>query len=99
MKSIIQEKKECYITGVTHGLHCHHIFGGANRDNSEKYGLKVWLIPELHNLSGRGVHYNRAIMDLMHKAGQLAFERVHGTRKEFVAIFGQDYIGGSYDTD
>ena len=93
----MQDKKECYITGVTHGLHKHHVFGAANRDNSERFGLTVWLIPELHNLSERGVHCNKEMMDLLHRAGQLAFERVHGTRQQFIEIFGQDYIGDTYD--
>ena len=92
MKSIIQERKECYITGATQGLHEHHIFAGKNRDNSEKYGLKVWLIPELHNMSQNGVHANKELRDLIHRAGQMAFERVHGTREDFIQIFGENYL-------
>lgn len=92
MRSIIQLEKECYITGARTGLHEHHIFAGKNRDNSEKYGLKIWLIPELHNMTQNGVHYNKDLRDLIHRAGQLAFERVHGSREEFVAIFGQNYL-------
>lgn len=92
LKSIIQNKKECYITGATVGLHSHHIFGGANRDNSERYGLKVYLIPELHNMSKNCVHYNRELMDLLHRAGQMAFERKWGTRDAFVKIFGKNYL-------
>jgi len=37
MKSILQEKKECYVTGRTYGLHKHHVFEGtANRKKSDK---------------------------------------------------------------
>lgn len=56
MKSILQERKECFITGATEGLHCHHIFGGKNRRLSEQYGLKVWLRYDWHNGSDYGVH-------------------------------------------
>ena len=41
-KSILQNKKECYITGSTYNLHKHHVFEGtANRKLSEQDGL--WL--------------------------------------------------------
>lgn len=93
MKSILQERKECYLTGRTYGLHEHHIFGGANRTKSEQYGLKVWLCPELHNMSENGVHNNAELMQAIRKAGQMAFERVHGSRADFVRIFGKNYLG------
>ena len=42
MKSIIQTKKESFLSGVTYDLEEHHVFyGTANRKISEKYGLKV----------------------------------------------------------
>lgn len=93
MKSIIQDTKECFITGQTTGLHKHHIFGGANRDLSEKYGLTIWLISQLHNMGGdKCVHQNKELMQLVRRTGQLAFERVHGTREDFIKIFGRNYL-------
>lgn len=39
-KSILQNKKESYISGVTYNLEEHHIFfGTANRKISEKEGF------------------------------------------------------------
>lgn len=96
MKSIIQDNKECFLTGATGNLHCHHIFGSANRKNSEKYGLKVWLMPELHNMSNRGVHFDRELMDMLHRVGQRAFEKKWGSRADFMRIFGKNYL---YDDD
>lgn len=93
MKSIMQDKKECYLTGRTWGLHKHHIFGASNRNNSEKYGLWIWLCPELHNMSENGVHNNAELMQTIRKAGQMAFEREHGSREDFVRIFGKNYLG------
>ena len=43
MKSILQREKKCWVTGDRYNLHEHHIFGGARRKLSEKYGLKVYL--------------------------------------------------------
>lgn len=43
MKSILQTEKRSYLSGDTRWLEKHHIFGGANRKLSEKYGLWVWL--------------------------------------------------------
>ena len=48
-----------YQTERFNGSHKHHIFYGSNRKNSEKYGLFVFLRPELHNLTDKGVHFNK----------------------------------------
>lgn len=37
----------CYFTG-TAPVERHHIWGGANRKNSEKYGFVIPLRPDLH---------------------------------------------------
>lgn len=93
MKSILQDKKECFITGCTTGLHCHHIFEGTGRRKlSEQYGLKVWLIPELHNMSNKGVHFNKDLDLTIKRAGQIAFESKWGTREDFIKLFGRNYL-------
>ena len=92
MESIIQKEKECYITGSINNLHCHHIFGGANRKLSEKYGLKVWLRADWHNMSSYGVHFNRTLDLQLKQVGQLAFESRFGTREDFRRIFGKSYL-------
>ena len=47
--------RECYLCGANGAadpLHWHHIFGGANRKHSEKYGLKVRLCgQQCHEIS------------------------------------------------
>lgn len=42
MKSILQDEndKRCFLCGGYGAFECHHIFGGAYRKKSEKYGLK-----------------------------------------------------------
>ena len=56
MKSILQNKKESYISGQTYGLEEHHIyFGTGKRKISEKNGFKVWLTYSEHR-GTYGVH-------------------------------------------
>ena len=56
MKSIIQNRKACYICSRQYGLHDHHIyFGIGRRSISEKNGFKVWLCQE-HHTGSTGVH-------------------------------------------
>lgn len=91
MDSIMQDEKFCYVCGSRMNLQCHHIFGGtANRKKSEKYGLKVWLCFE-HHLGRDGVHYNKTLMEHMHKVGQETFEKTH-TREQFRQEFGKSYL-------
>jgi hypothetical protein len=86
-----QVEKKCYITGATEGLHKHHIFGAANRKLSEQYGLYVYLIPEYHNMSDKGVHFNREFDLQLKREGQAKFEQEH-SREEFIRLFGKNYL-------
>lgn len=93
MKSIIQSRRECYRTRRTTDIHEHHIFyGTSNRKNSEKYGLKVYLTGEYHNLSNKGVHFDKAFDTELKQVGQRAFESTHGSREDFIRIFGKNYL-------
>ena len=58
MKSIMQGQKRCLICRSPY-VEKHHVFGAANRQNSEKYGLTVWLCHKHHNEPPEGVHFNR----------------------------------------
>ena len=86
-KSIMQRKKVCWFSGAERNLHEHHIFGGARRKLSEKYGLKVYLRMDLHEKA----HSDRETAMKLKRAGQRAFEKTH-TREEFMQIFGKNYI-------
>lgn len=78
----------CHKTG---DLHSHHVFGAANKKWSEKYGLKIWLCPEHHNMSDSGIHFNKDFDREVKKMAQLWFELEHG-HKEFIEIFGRNYL-------
>ena len=92
MDSIIQKYKECFMCHRTGNLHSHHIFEGPNRKWSEKYGLKIWLCPEHHNMSDAGVHYNKALDLQIKQIAQREFEDTY-TREDFMRIFGRNYLG------
>jgi hypothetical protein len=92
MKSILQSEKGCYMTADTSNLHKHHIFGGSNRKWSEKYGLWVWLRCDWHNLADYGVHFNKQLDVELKEYAQTKFEEVHGTREDFMRIFGRNFL-------
>ena len=93
-KSIIQDTKECFITGSTRNLHEHHIFGGRGlRKLSEKYGLKVYLIAELHNMSNKGVHFDKEFdLRLKRMAQKKAMAHYGWTTEDFIRIFSRNYL-------
>ena len=71
----------CYFTGTT-PVERHHIFGGSNKKNSEKYGFTVPLRPDLHP---NGVYADRSKakeidLHLKHMS-QKYFEEHYGTRE------------------
>ena len=91
MNSILQPEKECFITHRTWGLHKHHIFGGPNRQISEKNGFFIWLIPQLHNMSDEGIHFNKEFDLRVKRLCQAEYEKTH-TRDEFMALIGRNYL-------
>ena len=92
MKSIIQKEKECLVCKAVHNIHLHHcFFGTANRKNSEKYGLTVYLCARHHNMSNNSVHFNKELDLKIKQTEQAEFEKTH-TREEFRAIFGKSWL-------
>lgn len=90
MNSIVSKSKCCWVCGSPY-VHLHHIFFGANRKNSDKNGLTVYLCPEHHNMSNEGVHFNKDLdLKLKHTA-QRAYEKTH-TRDEFMKLIGKNYL-------
>lgn len=98
MESIIQkDKSHCFICGMNTNLEpldCHHVFGGANRTKSEKYGLKVYIHhSRCHIFGENSVHKNaevdRALKRIMQKK---AMQHYGWSVDEFIEIFGKNYI-------
>lgn len=93
MRSILQNRKESYISGSTYNLEEHHIFfGTANRKVSEKNGLKVWLTSEEHR-GTYGVHgkFGRDLDIKLKQDAQRKYEETH-TREEFIKLIGKNYL-------
>ena len=81
----------CYFTGSAQ-VERHHIWGGSNRKNSEKYGFMVPLRPDLHP-NGVMAGNNAAEIDLkLKQMSQKYFEEHCGTRDEFRKIFGKSVL-------
>lgn len=98
MKSIIQTEKECWLCRELYNLHNtrnlqdHHIFfGTANRKQSEKYGMKVWLCME-HHTGDYSIHRNRHLDLYLKEKAQTHFEAHCGSREEFREIFGKSWL-------
>lgn len=93
MKSIIQKNKICFITGDIYNLHKHHIFGGANRNLSEKDGLYVYLRADYHNMSDKGVHHNRQLDLKLKKIAQKKWQEFYNkTSEDFIKRYGKNYL-------
>ena len=81
----------CYFTG-TAPVERHHIWGGANRNNSEKYGFVIPLRPDLHP-NGTQAGKNATEIDLkLKQMAQEYFEEHYGTREDFRRIFGKSVL-------
>ena len=84
----------CGRNGANDPLDRHHIFGGANRDKSEKYGLVVYLCHSRCHIFGKyAVHRCAATMQQLREHGQRkAMEENNWTVNDFVSIFGKNYL-------
>lgn len=95
MNSIMQTKKECWVCKTTYGLHNHHVMGGSNKQLSEKYGLKIYLCGEDHNLSDKGIHFNPELNFSVKQKAQEVFEKKYGL--SFLKVFGRNYLGITFE--
>lgn len=83
----------CNGRGYGRQIERHHIFGGANRALSEKYGLVVDLCHQCHNEPPLGAHHNAETMDYLHRYGQKKAMKEQGwTVEQFAAVFGKNYL-------
>nr|DAF74486.1 MAG TPA: hypothetical protein [Caudoviricetes sp.] len=76
------------------GLHKHHIFGGVpNRRYSEEDGLVIFLTPEDHNMSEKGIHANREFDLYAKRKAQLRWMEFYDkTEEEFRQRYGASWL-------
>ncbi len=90
----IMPKSSLYETERKDGLARHEVFfGRKNRQLSIKYGLIIFLSDEMHNMSDKGIHFNKKFCEEVQKIGQKAFMKYYKkTKEEFREIFGKNYL-------
>lgn len=81
----------CLFTGSA-PVERHHIFGGAYRSKSEKYGYVVPLRPDLHPNGAQAGPQRKEIDTALKQMAQRHFEEHHGTREQFRQEFGKSYL-------
>lgn len=89
--------RQCFLCGRNGNgdpLDHHHIFGGANRKISEKYGAVVDLCHDRCHENGKmAVHKNRSVELQLKRYGQLTVMREQGwTEDEFRTVFGKSWL-------
>jgi hypothetical protein len=73
--------------------HRHEVFGASNRQRSIREGLVVFLQPEMHNMSEKGVHSNRAFDLYLKCIAERAWCEHYGkTIDDFIKAYGKNYI-------
>ena len=104
MKKVKRElPRECWLcsrNGCGDPLDKHHIFGGANRSKSERYGLYVYLCHNrCHENGPDAVHRNPETAQRLHEYGQrLVMEEQNWTADEFRFEFGKNYLNEGSET-
>lgn len=92
-----KENAECWLCGrrgARDPLDLHHIYGGAYRRKSDRYGLVVPLCHRRCHIFGPdAVHQNAENMQMLREWGQMKVMREQGwTVERFVAEFGKNYL-------
>lgn len=83
----------CYVCGSKKLVATHEIFyGTANRKKSIEDGMLVNLCGEHHNLSDKGVHFNKELDLKLKQLGQKKWEETYGDREAFIKRYGRSYL-------
>lgn len=91
------DKTQCFLCGRNgrdDPLDEHHIFGGALRDKSDRYGLTVALCHNrCHIFGAESAHRCRETAIFLKKYGQKkAMEENGWNERQFVLEFGKNYL-------
>lgn len=75
------------------GSHRHEVFGASNRNKSIEDGLVIFLRPEDHNMSERGIHANREFDLYAKRKAQLRWMEFYGkTEEQFRERYGKSWL-------
>lgn len=78
----------CMICGSTDSVTTHHLLCGSNRRAADRHGLTIPLCSRCHDK----VQTDGRLMAISKAIGQLLFMLKGGSKREFMAEFGQDYL-------
>lgn len=98
--SLLQSEKECYLCHKPNVVK-HHIYkGDYAREQSDKYGMWVWLCPMHHNIN-YGVHNDTKFDKFLMRTGQELFEKYYepNGRAFFMSVFRKNYLEGEEDEE
>ena len=91
MESIITDRMdECFVCHRPAEEIHHIIFGTANRDLSDKFGLVIPLCAYHHRIGPYAAHKNKAANEYLKALAQRRFKEVWKDY-DFVQVFGKDY--------
>lgn len=86
-----------YKTERFDGSHRHEVFFGKNRQKSIKDGLVVFLRPEMHNASSKGVHSDLDFNMALKCIGQRTAMEYYGwSKQQFIDRYGKSYLDEPY---
>ena len=78
----------CMICGSTDSVTTNHLLCGSNRRAADRQGLTMPLCSRCHDK----VQTDGRLMAISKAIGQLLFMLNGGSKQEFMAEFGQDYL-------
>ena len=81
----------CMFTGCA-PVERHHIFGGANKKLSEKYGFIAPLRPDLHPNGVFAGKDAKNVDTLLKTMAQTYYEEHYGSREDFIREFGRSWL-------
>ena len=79
----------CFISYRTNNVHIHHVFGGSNKKNSETYGFIIPLDAEYHNMSDKGIHFDKEFDLRIKRECQEYWLNNISSKDEFIKVFGK----------
>lgn len=93
MEKCIMPQDERWKTERFEGSHRHEVFGAYNRQKSIEDGLVIFLRPEDHNMSNKGIHFDKEF-DLYAKriAQKTWMDYYHKDRLDFLERYGRNYL-------
>lgn len=91
--SILQEEKKCLVCNKKIDLHIHEVFYGRNRNNSIKDGCCVFLCSTHHNMSDKGIHFNKKLdLEVKIKMEKRWCEYYNKTPEDFLERYKINYL-------